>query len=127
MSITDTPPPAQPERKKRKYVRKARVPMYPREVREAMKPKPDPVEVYNKEIARVNRGGTTPEEEAEFAGLTGGPNGACCDRCFAARCVITGTSYCGHPHKGGLHAGSMGQSVVVNRYARAKEYLRTGR
>ncbi len=60
----------------------------------------------------------------EFAGLN---NTACCDECFVARCVITGKPYCGHPNKGGLHASSMQDRVVINRFARAKEYLRNNR
>jgi hypothetical protein len=109
------PPPLEPTRKKRKYTRqKARIPIIPPEHRPAPKlvttPHVEPPE------------GTV--REHEFEGLTPTHMGACCDRCFEARCVITGKPYCGHPHKSGIQAVSQSDRVVKDRYARAVLYLK---
>jgi len=60
---------------------------------------------------------------ADDAFLIGMTDTACCRDCNESGCVITG-DVCGHPYKGGLHAKHQMQKDVVDRYARAKNFLK---
>ena len=114
------PPPAEPVKKRGGWPagrprkpKKPLVKMYPDR---APPPAPKPPVVLKEP--------DPPAPAGEFAGMTPRPEANCCDDCFALRCVITGMAYCGHPHKSGLQAISMGNDAVRKRYARAISYLK---
>ena len=49
----------------------------------------------------------------EFEGIT---KGDCCFDCDEKRCLITHSSHCGHPCKGGLQAAEQRDPATVKRY-----------
>jgi len=49
----------------------------------------------------------------EFEGIT---KGDCCFDCDEKRCLITHSSHCGHPCKGGLQAAELRDPAIVKRY-----------
>jgi hypothetical protein len=58
---------------------------------------------------------------AEFAGLN--PR-ECCNACDKDGCVISGSTYCGHPFKGGLQNKEMNDHEAMKRFNRAKAALK---
>jgi len=62
-----------------------------------------------------------PKEKAEFEGLD---NELCAEACNEARCVVSGRPYCGHPRKTGIHSRELNDPVAVQRFNRAKAYLK---
>lgn len=53
----------------------------------------------------------------EYEGIT---TTECPLACNSERCVITGESICGHPHKGGLQAKYQGDLVCIERFRQAR-------
>ena len=97
MSMIENEVPPAP-RKKRKYVRKARKP-----VRRAAR-----------EVSEPDAPGVV------FPGLT---ETLCAAACGPDGCVISGNSYCGHPRKGGLQAGDIGNQDALRRIQQAMKQL----
>lgn len=103
MTDNDTMPAAPaPERPKRKYVRR-----YPPKRRETPRQPP--------ELKVVPR---APDEF--FTGMT---NTLCAGGCSEAGCIITG-DVCGHPYKSGLQPKHYMLKAVMDRYERAKDFLK---
>jgi hypothetical protein len=93
--------PALPPRLKRAY-RRRKLQLMPRDAKPRVaEPKPSKV------------------DEVEFAGLT---VANCATRC-GPLCFITG-NVCGHPYKGGLQAPHRMQPLVLERFERARRYLK---
>ena len=57
---------------------------------------------------------------SSFAGLTVGD---CCKACGPDGCVISGSSYCAHPRKGGLQGVDMHDPGAVKRLNDARKSL----
>jgi hypothetical protein len=96
MEETETPRP------KRKYVRKAKAKVKARKpVRRAAVSEPDAPDIT-------------------FPGLT---ETLCAAACGPDGCVISGNSYCGHPRKGGLQAGDIGNQDALRRIQQAAKQL----
>jgi len=62
-----------------------------------------------------------PKVPAEFAGLN--PR-ECCNACNKDGCVISGSTYCAHPFKGGLQNREMNDHDALKRFNRAKAALK---
>ena len=58
--------------------------------------------------------------KANFDGMTATN---CCDDCNVDGCVVSGKPYCGHPRKGGLHAGEMEDADAIKRHRWAVAFL----
>ena len=63
-----------------------------------------------------------PKPGAFLAGLTGS---ACAAGCNATGCVISGSNYCAHPHKGGLQGRDIGDAEKLQRFNLARQLLGT--
>ena len=62
----------------------------------------------------------TAQDQKDFEGLTAA---TCCSACNPAGCTITG-DVCGHPYKSGLQAAHRMRPQVIDRYERAKRFLK---
>ncbi len=70
---------------------------------------------------RVVKAEPAREVPAEFAGIS---TTDCCNACNKDGCVISGSSYCAHPMKGGLQSTQMQDNEALKRFNRAKGALR---
>lgn len=61
-----------------------------------------------------------PADEQAYPGLSAT---SCARDCNANGCVISGGIYCGHPAKGGLQGGDLGNQAAVERLMKAKKQL----
>ena len=59
------------------------------------------------------------ETITQRADLSGMSETNCCDACNKDGCVISGSFYCAHPKKGGLHAPQMQDNEAMKRHRSA--------
>jgi len=73
-----------------------------------------------KRKAKRTRAASAPKTAGELGGLT---VTACCKACSADGCVISGSSYCAHPRKGGLQGVDMHDTAAIGRLNAARKLL----
>ncbi len=88
-------------------------------------PKPKPRRKYQRTRKPRAAAPSSDPKSNPAAFLDGITGSACASGCNEKGCVISGSNYCAHPHKGGLQGRDIGDAEKIARYNLARRLLGT--
>jgi hypothetical protein len=82
-----------------------------------------PAPKKKRKVAKKRAAAAKPAPKAADGIYTGLTVKDCCNACNAQGCVISGSFYCAHPRKGGLHAAEQQDGSAMQRRRDAEKVI----